>query len=376
MVAKVSRKESRRFVANSPRIKGQSAKCQGSKCDLEEEQTNRPRSPRKRWIARLSVVVTLVVFLSALWATRTHALLEHATRITEGAFRAYAWQPPNTLALILQTNELEQRNLTNGERSLGSIGPSIAGTHIWRASPDGLILLTFDTSGAFTVVEDKAVIQHRTDAMGWGADGAAGKTPAGAWLPDSRRWLAWSPHADKHVLRLYSVDAPTGEPVSLPMPDATTNLVGVTPDHLVVQTDAPFPPTTAKKITLATFGVYPNRAAVRSVSFPLPVTAEIDNVELAPRGDRLAWLLVDSRRSPLITMLIRLVPSLSGRFPPTEGISVWVSRLDGTEMQEIGFQQTHASGKDTNVATDLRWMPDGKHLSFLMNNSLYSVPAP
>jgi len=340
---------------------------------LEEESSTKLRPPRNRWIAGVGVVVTLAVLISALWATRPHALLEHATRITEGTFHAYAWQPPNTLALILQTDELELRDMTNGQRTLGAVGTGATGTKLWRASPDGRHLLAFERSGVFWVLERRELIQHRTDFESWDA---GAMPPAGVWLPDSRRWLAWTPGHSKQPLRLYSFDAPHGTPVSVPAPEAMTGLIGVTPDNLVVQTDAPFPPATAKKITLATFGIYPNRTGVRTVPVPLPVTAQIHDLELAPRGDRLAWLLVDARRTTFITMLIRLVPSLSGHFPPTEGISVWISRLDGTEMQEIGFQQTHASGKNTNVATDLRWMPDGKHLSFLMDNSLYSVPAP
>ena len=319
-------------------------------------------------------MVALALLLGALWAARTHALLEHATRITEGAFRAYAWQPPSTLALILPTGELELLDIASGQQTLSAVGTVVTETQVWRASPDGQHLLNFDTSGVFSVFKQAELIQHRTD-LEYPEGDSARSYPAGVWLPDSRRWLARTPGHGK-PLRLYSVDSPHGAPVTLAPPEGMTNLVGVTPDLLVIQTDTPSPPLTATRVTLATFGVYPNRAPVRSFSFPLPVTAQIQNLELAPQGDRLAWLLVDARRSPLMTVLIRLVPSMSGRFPPTEGISVWVSRLDGTEMHEIGFQQTHATGKDTNVATDLRWMPDGKHLSFLMNHTLYSVPAP
>jgi len=264
-----------------------------------------------------------------------------------------------------------------GQRTLGAIGTGLSGNQMWRASPDGQQILTFDRTGDFSVLEQRKLIQYRSEFVRWTGRSMAAPGPVGAvWLPDSRRWLSWTPGPDKYLLHLYSIDSPHGAPVSVSTSETMSYLVGVTPDYLVVQTDTPSPPSTAKRVTLTTFGVYPNSATARIVSFPLPVTAQISGLELAPQGDRLAWLLVDARRTPFITMLIRLIPSMSGRFPPTEGISVWVSRLDGTEMHEIGFQQTHSTGKDTNVTTDLRWMPDGKHLSFLMNNSLYSVPAP
>jgi hypothetical protein len=333
-------------------------------------------SRRKKWIAAFGGMAALFVLIGALWATRSHRLLEHATRLADGSFRSYVWQSPDRLALLLQTDELEQRDMKSGARTLGSLGAAIHGSHVWRASPDSIRLLTFDDGPAFYVVGPAEAEQKRVEFDGWGGDSMVTRLPGVAWLPDSRRWLALSPSRSRQPLRLYSVDAPDSAAVTLPMPTAMTNLVGVTPDLRVVQTDARPPDATATNIAVITFGIYPNRAPVHSSSFPLPVTAQIKDLELAPAGDRLAWLLVDARRSPLVTMLVRLLPTLGGRFPPTQGISVWVSRLDGTEMHEIGFEQTHATGKDTNVATDLRWMPDGKHLSFLMNDALYSVPAP
>ncbi len=333
---------------------------------------------RKKWILGLAMFAALAGVIGTLWATRSHELLERATRIADGNFRSYVWQSETKLDLLLQTEEFEQRDMPTGGVTLGTLGPPIPGAHVWRASPDGLRLLTLTTQSDppdFHVTGPQRQSELRSYRYEYGGDNLP-RLPGVAWLPDSRRWLAWSSGHTKQPMRLYSVDAPYSPPVPLAVPTSMTSLLGVTPDHRVVQSDAPAPPATATRITIATFGVYPNRALVRSVSFPLPMTSQTKELELAPQGDRLAWLLIDSRRSPLVTMLVRLLPSLAARFPPREGISVWVSRLDGTEMREIGFQQTRMTGKDPNVATDLRWMPDGKHLSFLMNDALYSVPTP
>jgi hypothetical protein len=334
-----------------------------------------PPSSRKKWIGGVSAIAA-VGLIGALWATRSHPLSERSTRVADGSFRAYVWQSPDRLALLLTTDQFEQRDLKTGARAVGTLGSATPSQHVWRASPDGQRLLAFDNGPAFTVLEQGTVVEQRDDFEGWGGDAAAMATSGIAWLPDSRRWLAWSPHHSKAPLRLYSVDAPNGPPIKMETTENRSHLIGVTPDLLVVQADAPAPPAAVDHITLTHFGVYPNRAPRHTTTFRLPTTAQIAELELAPQGDRLAWLFVDARRSPLITMLIRLFPALAGRFPPTEGISVWVSRLDGTEMHEIGFEQTHATGKETNVATDLRWVPDGKRLSYLMNGALYTVPAP
>ena len=59
---------------------------------------------------------------------------------------------------------------------------------------------------------------------------------------------------------------------------------------------------------------------------------------------------------------------------------VWVSRIDGSRMHEIGCTPLKMLEElgivDMNdVPEFIEWQPDGKRLSFLLKNTLYTVPA-
>lgn len=340
-----------------------------------------PISHRKKWIAGLCAGLTLVV-VGAVWANRSHELLEHATRLTEGQFIAYAWSSPEKVVLLMPTPAGEnqafvQRDTRTGQQTLGTFEGSVQNALGWRASPDGQRLVYAADSASFYVVGmgETERAQRSFDVSDYNSyDSQNTQKSAAVWLPDSRRWLGWTPQQTKTPLRLFSVDAPLNAAVAVTAPKGMTALLGVTPDLLAVQVNVSTSNT--GKAALATFGIYPNRAPVKSLSLSLPISAEVKEVELSQQGDRLAWLFLNSRRSPLVTMLVRLMPSLAPKFPPTAGLSLWVSRRDGTEMQEVGFEQTALQGKNNNIPFEVRWNPDGKHLSFRMNQALYSVPAP
>lgn len=51
---------------------------------------------------------------------------------------------------------------------------------------------------------------------------------------------------------------------------------------------------------------------------------------------------------------------------------VYVSRVDGTQMQEIGSAPTP---EEANQDVEIKWLPGGKRLSFVYKNVLYTVSA-
>lgn len=340
-----------------------------------------PSSPRKKWITGSCAGLVVALALGGFWATRTHGLLDHATRITENSFTGYAWESAEKLILLLPPSDTQgrsfvERNITTGAQTLGAFASSLSDATGWRPSPDGQRLLVCESGSDFSSMglreTERTPRTFSSNTYETESTSASGV----AWLSDNRRWLGWTPAQTMAPLHLYSVDAPRDSGVVIPSPKGMKMLLGVTPEGLAVQTDAPSPPAVAERVTISTFGIYPNRAAVKSVSVSLPVTTQIKELELSPKGNRLAWLLIDSRRPPFLRMLVRAVPSLAGRFPPTLGSSLWVSRLDGTEMAEVGFEQTLVAAKNTHIPSELRWLPDGKHLSFRMNDALYTIPAP
>ncbi len=345
---------------------------------------------RRKTVGIGCLFLGLAVLLVWLWATRTPALLDHAHRITEGQYESYAWQSTNKLVLLSAPTDQGMPyvllDLTTGIQTLHSLSSFqtsltynglTARTMALRCSPNGSWAVGADSDTKFHLLSlgEEAEHDYRFDDYYEREGGTTGEAGI-AWLPDGRRWLAWSPTSRKTPLRLFSVDAPHSPSVRLSPPSGMSRLLGVTPDNLVVMTKVPAPPALSNSAEIHTFGVYPNRAADRSWSFALPSTAEVSTIELSPQGERLAWLLVYSRRPALVTLLSRLLPFLAAKFPPVEGVSVWVSGLDGKAMREIGFQEMPRNGTAPDRVTELRWMPDGKHLSFLHRHALYSIPVP
>jgi len=97
---------------------------------------------------------------------------------------------------------------------------------------------------------------------------------------------------------------------------------------------------------------------------------DISEVVLSPQGDRLAW-----RTQSWSDVKGALGDWLAGLFrhrtrDMRTTCAVWVSRLDGTDMRQLGSERL-TRGEEPDV---LRWLPDGKALSFTANQGLYSVP--
>lgn len=61
---------------------------------------------------------------------------------------------------------------------------------------------------------------------------------------------------------------------------------------------------------------------------------------------------------------------------PTPVEDIWISRANGKHLREIGYVRQE-EGPDAGTALyDLRWLPDGKRLSFEHNDALWTVRAP
>ncbi len=126
----------------------------------------------------------------------------------------------------------------------------------------------------------------------------------------------------------------------------------------------------------------PNRATLRRSPLPMhrysvhaPLNGHFANSNpwyqpsvLSPQGDRLAWLIVREYTPP-------------GQ-RKQRMIGLWVSRLDGSGMQEIGHMDYQPNDfghrgyePKKEVPQHLRWTPDGKRLSFQYQGALYTVPA-
>ncbi len=114
--------------------------------------------------------------------------------------------------------------------------------------------------------------------------------------------------------------------------------------------------------------------APRTTSIPLPEYMQSPlAVVFAPGGDRVA-LLADSSETPSYAGG-RLSGARRGRF------ALWVSGVRGERMHEVGsfpYEETVlglARMRRLRSESCLRWLPDGRTLSFIYGGSLWTVPA-
>jgi hypothetical protein len=118
------------------------------------------------------------------------------------------------------------------------------------------------------------------------------------------------------------------------------------------------------EVVLSYCGLNPDVAVTRERTIRLPHPAEIHDVVLSPRGDRLAWALGNT--------------ACLGADDAVVGL--WISDLKGGDMHQVESAavaevRTGSDGHDVQYSwiDDLRWLPDGKRVSFLYQTGLYAI---
>jgi len=112
----------------------------------------------------------------------------------------------------------------------------------------------------------------------------------------------------------------------------------------------------------------------------LPPNIRCGEALFSPQGNRIAWQLIEKGGTmpPVLAWLHRLVPGFNP--PPSKPkVSLWVSRLDGSWMHELGYVLVPTFPPSSAVPWSmifdhLSWLPDGKQISFRHDDALYTVP--
>jgi len=102
---------------------------------------------------------------------------------------------------------------------------------------------------------------------------------------------------------------------------------------------------------------------------PIPHNAQVSEIECSPKGDKLAWLL--SFRPSSIAPL-EMLPFIHAAPGHTTG-EVWISNTDGSNMHVL---ITGAVSTERHSGPHfLRWTPDETQVSFVDDDTLYTIPA-
>ncbi|HLK57646.1 MAG TPA: hypothetical protein VKU00_13860 [Chthonomonadaceae bacterium] len=102
-----------------------------------------------------------------------------------------------------------------------------------------------------------------------------------------------------------------------------------------------------------------------------PVDTFVYDIKVSPDGKHIVWILESHGKDPWQAFLHRFIPRISGS--DRHRWEIWVSDTDGSHMRQIGYEELPNPGDYSSVPMDLQWLPDGKHLSFLHKETLYTL---
>jgi len=116
----------------------------------------------------------------------------------------------------------------------------------------------------------------------------------------------------------------------------------------------------------------PPHSIAHTVTPTLPAGSTVQALFYSPRGDKLAWIInrtVPDKFAPLHRWIPQYKPT------PQKTTALWVSGTLGENLHEIGHIPITEHGRQFYLLDYVRWQPDGKMLSFVSNDTLYTVPA-
>lgn len=306
----------------------------------------------------------------------THDLLRQAKSILklDSPLISYWWRSSTQVMLtkyVPKKNEFEptwfRYDLKTGQQvKETSLKASVGEV---RLSPDGRRLLSYQNEssrltwaiadlprGIFHQYPVSSALQKRLAtgmmyAQTWG------------WMQDSRHWvLLFSTLAEEQLHALVFDQNTRGlvRDVKVSFPKEKNFLfseilpgilLGFSPKGYAVTTTGVAANKPVEKVDIFEFRLDKAATSARKFSVRLPTKA-LASVVLSPTGRQLAWLL-----------------RVEGATQDT--VELWISQSDGSGMRGIGYLQiTDLAG---SLPSSLQWKPEGKNLSFICNNTLYSV---
>lgn len=329
---------------------------------------------RKKWIAFL---VCLALFL-LVWALkpRERMLLEIATRVVgRKEFALHCWRNNQEIVLLdggnpyyeatlLNVSTRQRTKLTDLDKRLKfNIDRFIS------SSPDGKWLLCSPFDGEWDV---NIVTLDGAQAHTWSVGGNLELY----WIPGTSHWIrligdGYGPYRTLKEIEVCDVNHPS-EKQRLPVTPTVrldSNLLGatVTPDRLFLLLSLPDGQQSSDlRLEIVECRIEPSRIVPVHTYHPgrFSRSRELVEIAIAPQGDRMAVVYKTQTATPWWAFLKRLFPSLS--VEPKEKWWLTLSRLDGTEMREIGVTEKGLGS--------LQWRPDGKALSFIYYaGDLYTI---
>lgn len=256
-----------------------------------------------------------------------------------------------------------------------------AGTVVLGPTPDGSGLLYGQTH----TLNKSGIEVHLLDANGKNDRRLSALWMANAvWMPDGKRWIVSRVEGDY----LNSLDGTPSQELNTASLSARPPFVlGVNPQSHAISTlgsdqfepPAPFQRGNSLRYPTAVLTEFDPVAPAhnpKSWNVTMPPQSVRGKLVLAPQADRILWI-VQKQTSGLSSWLSRLQFTYNRSYSGDQAI--YVSQLNGAGMKEIfaAPSQRQGRGPMTTIKlplSDIRWLPDGKRISFVYRDDLYIAP--
>ena len=324
---------------------------------------------------RVAVIFFVVLLGAGIFLSMRHTapdLLKNSSYLTDKVTdRDYYWLSNEEL-LYLTPNQmagsyaLHRLNLTSGKDA----EQSNLKTGNFRLSPDGQWALTVSpshTASLFTLERTDGKRQFRYFTH---LDSEEANI---AWTQNNNAIITLAFQDTGALLTTYPLDKPAIlKPIPIPLHDNQL-MLGVTAANHVLAIQNISEDQIAhlhSSIPLYDFALTGADDLHKiEVSRPLGNGSILDEVVLNPSGDRLVWEFT-GEESPLLYNALQRIYGIFG-VHSKQFASLWTSKTDGSAMREVG--RLHLTSVEVKPHA-LHWTPDGRNISFLYKEKLYSIP--
>ena len=255
-----------------------------------------------------------------------------------------------------------------------------ANSYFLQSTPDGSGLLYAKTN---------AIHNHDVDLHLLSADGKSDRLlaalwmPFPVWMPDGKHWLVTRTEGDylnsldgTPLRRLDTASLSPWTPFMLGVNPQSHAIATIGNDYFEAPDSAPrFAGVNYPAISLMEFDPAAPARHCRKWSVRVPTGSFRGQILLSTQADRILWIV--EKPSPAITQWIDR--HLRGHKTFYGDQKVYVSRLDGSEMQELLSAPVEKKkwGKLVVISmpfSNIHWLSDSKRISFVYHTDLYLAP--
>jgi hypothetical protein len=183
------------------------------------------------------------------------------------------------------------------------------------------------------------------------------------WLPDGETFVLMT-RTDAYLYRVRSPGSVQKKAIA-PLPDMSWESFTRPDGTIVVQTSSSYQTTDRVLFHMRQITSDPPRAWTEDVR--LPFRCRVLRVEGDDAGRRLLWYLVFEEKPPRARFLAPLLRRLGLSAHSRTGI--WVSRMDGSEMREVGHV-------DDDLLGSVGWLPGGQYIQYARKGICYRLRVP